>query len=246
MDHLRFQSNQTAAAYVAQDLDHETQEAFELHMMACTDCVQEVEMWRTVQGTLGAEARSAAAEDEDTVEMLASPAARARKPGAATRRPRNPIATPQAATRSGSKPSDKAGRWRLAAVLVGVGLASSAGGWYARSAQGPWAEAEQISFYSLPPVTRGASDCTVVRLDAQASLLAVRVPGVLPQQQLVAVDSEGRDLPVADYLARAQSDGTWLVRLRASTLREQGIRFESRSADGTVEPRGCIVSGSES
>ncbi|HTV50022.1 MAG TPA: hypothetical protein VME21_02475 [Steroidobacteraceae bacterium] len=243
MDHLRFQSNQTAAAYVAQDLDHQTQEAFELHMMACADCVQEVEMWRTVQDTLGTEARTSAPED-DTVETLAPPIARSHRPVTAARRSRTPESSAVAAPRKGSRSSERAGRWRLAAVLVGVGLASGAGGWYARTAQGPWAEADRISFYSLPAVTRGASDCTVVRLDARANLLAIRVPGLLPGQQLVAVDSEGRDLGAAEYAARAQVDGSWFVRLRASTVREQGIRFEARSPDGDAEPRGCIVSGS--
>jgi hypothetical protein len=42
MDHLQFKANQTAAVYVADGLDASTQEAFEMHMMACPECVEDV------------------------------------------------------------------------------------------------------------------------------------------------------------------------------------------------------------
>jgi hypothetical protein len=49
MDHLQFKANQTAATYVAHGLDERTLEAFEMHMMGCKECVEDVETWRTVK-----------------------------------------------------------------------------------------------------------------------------------------------------------------------------------------------------
>ena len=49
MDHTQFKANQTAADYVAHGLDEQTQEAFEQHMMGCTECVQDVESWRAIK-----------------------------------------------------------------------------------------------------------------------------------------------------------------------------------------------------
>ena len=52
MQHIRFKAQQTAAHYVAHRLDDETQEAFELHMMDCAECVSDVEVWRTLKENL--------------------------------------------------------------------------------------------------------------------------------------------------------------------------------------------------
>jgi len=49
MDHIQFKANQTAAGYVANGLDESTQEAFELHLMGCSECVEDVEVWRADQ-----------------------------------------------------------------------------------------------------------------------------------------------------------------------------------------------------
>src|ERR1700752_3541868 len=49
MDHMQFKANQTAAGYVANGLDESTQEAFELHMMGCSECVEDVEVWRAIK-----------------------------------------------------------------------------------------------------------------------------------------------------------------------------------------------------
>ena len=49
MDHIQFKANQTAAGYVANGLDDSTQEAFELHMMGCSECVADVEVWRAIK-----------------------------------------------------------------------------------------------------------------------------------------------------------------------------------------------------
>jgi Putative zinc-finger len=49
MDHIQFKSNQTAAAYVAHELTDQQQEAFELHLMGCSECVHDVEAWRVIK-----------------------------------------------------------------------------------------------------------------------------------------------------------------------------------------------------
>ena len=57
MDHLQFKANQTAAVYVADGLDPPTQEAFEMHLMACAECVEDVETWRAVKTNMPARVR---------------------------------------------------------------------------------------------------------------------------------------------------------------------------------------------
>ena len=49
MDHMQFKANQTAAGYVANGLDESILEAFELHMMGCPECVEDVEVWRAIK-----------------------------------------------------------------------------------------------------------------------------------------------------------------------------------------------------
>ena len=55
MDHMQFKANQTAAVYVANGLDPRTQEAFELHLMSCPDCVEDVEAWRAIKNHMPAQ-----------------------------------------------------------------------------------------------------------------------------------------------------------------------------------------------
>jgi hypothetical protein len=49
MGHLHFKSNQTAARYIAGDLDGEEQSLFEMHFMSCGECLQDVETWRSMR-----------------------------------------------------------------------------------------------------------------------------------------------------------------------------------------------------
>src|SRR5262245_57961154 len=49
MDHMSFKANQTAAAYVAGELDELSQERFEIHMMGCSECLNDVEAWRVIK-----------------------------------------------------------------------------------------------------------------------------------------------------------------------------------------------------
>jgi anti-sigma factor RsiW len=231
MDHLRFKSNQTAATYVADGLDPKTQEAFELHLLTCPECVSEVESWRAIKHSL---VRDAGAKVGDTA-------------------PEQTRVLPRGAGTGQGGPPDRARSYvpakrsslttaRFAASLAAVALAGTVAGWSLRSAQAPWSDSEALAFFTLPPVTRGPSDCTALHLDGRTRVIALRVPGAAPEQQLVAVDSAGRDLGSDSYSVRTQGDGSWLVRLDAAALLRQDIRFEARSADGTVDPRGCLLS----
>lgn len=47
--HDRFKAGQTAAVYVANQLDHGAREEFEMHMMDCRECAADVEAWRAIQ-----------------------------------------------------------------------------------------------------------------------------------------------------------------------------------------------------
>jgi hypothetical protein len=49
MDHMHFKASQTAAAYVACELDEQAQERFEIHMMGCSECLNDVEAWRVIK-----------------------------------------------------------------------------------------------------------------------------------------------------------------------------------------------------
>lgn len=46
---MTFKANQTAAAYVAGELDELSQEKFEIHMMGCSECLNDVEAWRVIK-----------------------------------------------------------------------------------------------------------------------------------------------------------------------------------------------------
>lgn len=55
MDHVQFKTREFAANYVANALDEQSQELFELHMMGCPDCVEDVEAWRAIKLHMSAE-----------------------------------------------------------------------------------------------------------------------------------------------------------------------------------------------
>jgi hypothetical protein len=60
MDHLRYKADQTAAIYVASGLEASDQENFELHLMSCPECVDDVEAWRAIEAHMPREARAVA------------------------------------------------------------------------------------------------------------------------------------------------------------------------------------------
>jgi hypothetical protein len=59
MDHLRFKADQTAASYVSRGLDASAQEDFELHLMSCPECVDDVEAWRAIEEHMPRDTRPA-------------------------------------------------------------------------------------------------------------------------------------------------------------------------------------------
>lgn len=61
MDHAQFKAKQTAAVYVADGLDEHTLEDFEMHMMGCRECVEDVESWRAIKLNMPARVRPARA-----------------------------------------------------------------------------------------------------------------------------------------------------------------------------------------
>jgi len=61
MDHAQFKAKQTAAVYVADGLDEHTLEDFEMHMMGCRECVDDVESWRAIKLNIPARVRPARA-----------------------------------------------------------------------------------------------------------------------------------------------------------------------------------------
>jgi len=204
MDHIQFKANQTAAGYVANGLDESTQEAFELHMMGCSECVADVEVWRAIKLEMprqGAQVR--------------------------TLTPRRKVAVF----------SD----WRMAASLVGAGVVGATGGWLGKATTATDLDSTRTVVFNLPSVSRGADDCTAMRLASDTRLAVLRVPGVSRDLRVVALDSEKRELPAGNYDSRIQPDGSQLVKIDAALLAGRQIHLEARSADGTGEPLGCIT-----
>ena len=204
MDHIQFKANQTAAGYVANGLDESTQEAFELHLMGCSECVEDVEVWRAIK--------------------LDMPRQR---PEVLTPAPRRRIAAF----------SD----WRMAASWVGAGLLGATGGWLGKATTATDLDSTQTVVFNLPSVSRGADECTAVRLASDTRLAVLRVPGISRDLRVVALDSEKRELPAGQYASRIQPDGSQLVRVSSALLVGRPVHLEARRADGSGEPLGCVT-----
>jgi hypothetical protein len=204
MDHIQFKANQTAAGYVANGLDESTQEAFELHMMGCSECVEDVEVWRAIKLDMP--------KQRPTVHTL-----------------------PQ--RRKFAAFSD----WRMAASLVGAGVIGAAGGWLGKSTTATDLDSTRTVVFNLPSVSRGADDCTAMRLASDTRLAVLRVPGVSKELRVVALDSEKRELPAGQYASRIQPDGSQLVRIDSELLAGRSVHLEARRADGSGEPLGCVT-----
>ena len=204
MDHIQFKANQTAAGYVANGLDESTQEAFELHMMGCSECVEDVEVWRAIK--------------------LEMPKQRAE---VRTLAPRRKLAAF----------SD----WRMAASLVGAGVIGATGGWLGKSTTATDLDSTRTVVFNLPSVSRGADDCTAMRLASDTRLAVLRVPGVSKDLRVVALDSEKRELPAGEYTSRIQPDGSQLVQIDAQALAGRSVHLEARRTDGSGEPLGCVT-----
>jgi anti-sigma factor RsiW len=223
MDHSQFKANQTAANYVAHDLDEHTQEAFELHMMDCTECLDDVELWRAIK-----------------VEM----------PGRYTRaQPDVPVRAPDPAPYS-APPVAQAARtphpasfidWRLAASLLVGGIVGAAGGWYGKAARGTDLESDQTLVFNVPAVTRGGGECTVLRLAPDTRVAVLRVPGVSRDMRVTAVDAERHEIPAGGEVVRVQPDGSQLLKLDSRLLDGKTVELEARRADSIGEPLGCVT-----
>jgi hypothetical protein len=204
MDHIQFKANQTAAGYVANGLDESTQEAFELHMMGCSECVADVEVWRAIKLDMPRQ--------HSEVRTLA---------------PRRKLAA--------------FSEWRMAASLVGAGVIGVAGGWLGKATTATDLDSTRTVVFNLPSVSRGADDCTAMRLASDTRLAVLRVPGISRDLRVVALDSEKRELPAGDYASRIQPDGSQLLRIDAELLVGRSVRLEARRADGSGEPLGCVT-----
>jgi hypothetical protein len=205
MDHAQFKAKQTAAVYVADGLDDRTLEAFEMHMMGCTECVADVEAWRAIKHNIPARTR-----------QVRAPAFFGR--------------TAQSAM-----------GWRMAASLVaGVALGTT-GGWFGHASQAPNLDSTQTAFFNVPAATRGAGDCTPLRMASDTRFAVLRVPGVARDRQVIAVDADKRELPVSRYTSRVQPDGSHLVRIDTQALEGREVFLEARATDGFSEPLGCVT-----
>jgi len=204
MDHIQFKANQTAAGYVANGLDESTQEAFELHLMGCSECVEDVEVWRAIK-----------------LDM--------------------PRQRPEVRTQVPKRRAVAYGDWRMAASLVGVGLIGAAGGWLGKSTTATDLDSTRTVVFNLPSVSRGADDCTAVRLASDTQLAVLRVPGISRDLRVVALDSEKRVLPAGQYASRIQPDGSQLVRIDSSLLVGRAVHLEILRANGLGEPLGCVT-----
>jgi hypothetical protein len=206
MDHMQFKANQTAAGYVANGLDESTQEAFELHMMGCSECVEDVEVWRAIK--------------------LDMPKQRPQVTTLPTRQ---------------RKPAAVFGDWRIAASLVGVGLIGAAGGWLGKATTATDLDSTRTVVFNLPSVSRGADECTAVRLAPDTRLAVLRVPGISRDLRVVALDADKRELPSAQYASRIQPDGSQLLRIDSQLLSGRSVQLEARRSDGSGEPLGCVT-----
>jgi hypothetical protein len=204
MDHIQFKANQTAAGYVANGLDENTQEAFEIHMMGCTECVADVEVWRAIKLDMPRQ-----------------------NPDVRTLVPRRKVA----AFSDG----------RMAASLRGASVVGATGGWLGKATTATDLDSTRTVVFNLPSVSRGADDCTAMRLASDTRLAVLRVPGISKDLRVVALDSEKRELPAGDYASRIQPDGSQLVRIDSQLLDGRQIHLEARRADGSGEPLGCVT-----
>jgi hypothetical protein len=214
----------TAALYVAKDLEPTAEESFELHLMECPQCVDDVEAWRAIQKHMPIAAAVAAAADASGTAAVASV----------------PVATAPvtAAPVPAAMRQVSFGHWRLAASLIAVALMGAAGGWYGRTVADPGLET--TAFFNAPALERGAAECTALKFGADTRRIALRIAGVASERHVVALSARGEELSLRDYSARRQSDGSWLVEFAPSALAGDALRLESRSRGQSAEPLGCF------
>jgi hypothetical protein len=129
----------------------------------------------------------------------------------------------------------------MAASLVIGGVLGVAGGWFGHESQAPNLDSTQTTFFNVPAATRGAGDCTPLRLAPDTKFAVLRVPGLSRDRKAIAADSEKRELPASRYTSRVQPDGSQLVRIDTQVLDGREVFLEARAADGFGEPLGCVT-----
>jgi anti-sigma factor RsiW len=217
MDHAQFKARQTAAVYVADGLDEQTLEEFEMHMMGCTECVADVESWRAIK--------------------LNMP----RRRGVPGRADRLGADRPTRAPATVGQGGPAAVGWRMAASLVVGGVLGAAGGWFGHETQAPNLDSSQTAFFSVPAATRGGADCTSLRYAPETKFAVLRVSGVSRDRKVIAADAEKHELPASRYTSRLQPDGSHLLRVDTQALEGREIFLEALAADGFGEPLGCVA-----
>ena len=131
--------------------------------------------------------------------------------------------------------------WRMAASLGAAAVLGAAGGWFGHRSQSPDLDSTQTTFFNVPAATRGAGDCTALRLAPDTKVVLLRVPGVARDRHVVAADGDKHELPAARYSSRLQPDGSYLVRIDAQALAGREVFLEANAADGFGEPLGCVA-----
>ena len=129
----------------------------------------------------------------------------------------------------------------MAASLVGAGIIGATGGWLGKATTATDLDSTRTVVFNLPSVSRGADECTAVRLASDTRLAVLRVPGISRDLRVVALDSEKRELSAGQYASRTQPDGSQLVRIDTQVLEGRSVHLEARRADGSSEPVGCVT-----
>jgi hypothetical protein len=127
-----------------------------------------------------------------------------------------------------------------ASLVVGVALGTT-GGWFGHVSQAPNLDSTQTAFFNVPAATRGAGECTALRMASDTRFAVLRVPGVEHDRQVLALDADKHELPAARYSSRMQPDGSYLVRLDTRALDGRDVFLEARAKDGFGEPLGCVM-----
>jgi hypothetical protein len=133
----------------------------------------------------------------------------------------------------------------MAASLVGAGILGATGGWLGKATTATDLDSTQTVVSNLPSVSRGADECTAVRLAPDTRLAVLRVPGISRDHHVVALDADKRELPAGRYASRIQPDGSQLLRIDVRALSGRSVQLEARRADGSSEPLGCITGATD-